>query len=686
MYLLLNFLVALTLLVPQTPTLPATRRPTQSIPQPRVTQPVPKTSSQTRVVRRNDTTGRYTFELTLTASPRVTPPMLDYLARAVQVDHVAANKRDDLKFWTDAPKPLDPARPEIAVRLRPVGPIENPSQFIWRWPDGFEIARPGVITVLATYRPPVIAKAATRAGDIGRAAQALHGGLHHVAGQLRCQSAGGAAPAFPNAGFLPVALGTASTVTDINGQFQLDGEFDGVPAAIRVRYDGRVPLTVDRSTRLQIMDELQDTRDHDVVLPAGTISGDTLQLGAITLAQGDCEIWQLGVATLQDYHARRNQSPPAGELRIKRWSAIEIGAPHTFYDYIVLRTDFASNGTPAGRRATLAHEFGHSIRHVSDGDVHHWNWDNFRWAYARNHQGNEIFNTQYAFNEGWAQYWESRIPEGTIVAPAGLGPLHLDWNENLIGLRLATLSNAAGVGDAVMLQVLEQNPGRIHGLWEFEQRYCATVTLPNAHCTAARAPARQRPNACPPAFTDDGATCRLTNILSKESYGRGVGVPPTQCGAGREFDAGLCYSRCRAGFNGVGPVCWRGCPSTYQDDGATCRRDARIISANTSTCPWWDACGLVGARGCSTCPAGFNNDGCTCRRDVDIFAKESYGRGVGTVPNACGAGMQLDAGLCYQPCRTGFNGAGPVCWDTCPAGYGDHGATCYRDPYVITKF
>lgn len=67
--------------------------------------------------------------------------------------------------------------------------------------------------------------------------------------------------------------------------------------------------------------------------------------------------------------------------------------------------------------------------------------------------------------------------------------------------------------------------------------------------------------------------------------------------------------------------------------------------------------------------------------------KQSYGRGVGTVPTSCDGGKQYDAGLCYTPCRAGFVGVGPVCWEqSCPAGYADHGATCYREPSILVKF
>ena len=62
--------------------------------------------------------------------------------------------------------------------------------------------------------------------------------------------------------------------------------------------------------------------------------------------------------------------------------------------------------------------------------------------------------------------------------------------------------------------------------------------------------------------------------------------------------------------------------------------------------------------------------------------RESYGRGVGTIPTRCGPGQENQAGLCYGSCQAGMNGVGPVCWGTCPAGYTDHGVGCTKPgPY-----
>jgi hypothetical protein len=167
-------------------------------------------------------------------------------------------------------------------------------------------------------------------------------------------------------------------------------------------------------------------------------------------------------------------------------------------------------------------------------------------------------------------------------------------------------------------------------------------------------------------------------VINKPSYGRGVGTVPTNCGPGREYDAGLCYPPCATGFRGVGPVCWQTCPPGYSDDGATCRHDASIISSDNGACPWYDKCGLTFARGCSKCPPGYANDGCTCRIDANIFGKSTYTRGVGSLPTACPGGREYDAGLCYTPCNPGFTGVGPVCWGTCPTGYEDWGVQCAK--------
>jgi len=115
-----------------------------------------------------------------------------------------------------------------------------------------------------------------------------------------------------------------------------------------------------------------------------------------------------------------------------------------------------------------------------------------------------------------------------------------------------------------------------------------------------------------------------------------------KCRPDYNFEAGLCYPPCEAGYDGVGLVCWKQCDPGYVDDGALCRKNA------------------------------------------DIFAKKSYGRGVGTIPS-CSGNEDYDAGLCYPKCGSGYKGVGPVCWQDCPPGYIDDGAFCRKNAHVYGK-
>jgi len=121
----------------------------------------------------------------------------------------------------------------------------------------------------------------------------------------------------------------------------------------------------------------------------------------------------------------------------------------------------------------------------------------------------------------------------------------------------------------------------------------------------------------------------------KKSYGLGVGIIPTNCSGGKVYENGLFYSKCRIGYSGNGPLCLQNCSISYKNHPLSCYKN--LLS--------W-------------------------------FFKKSYGRGVGTIPISCGTG-DYDAGLCYENCRTGYNGVGPVCGKTCTGSTGtDCGAAC----------
>lgn len=72
---------------------------------------------------------------------------------------------------------------------------------------------------------------------------------------------------------------------------------------------------------------------------------------------------------------------------------------------------------------------------------------------------------------------------------------------------------------------------------------------------------------------------------TKGSYGRGAGLLPSVCEAGRENQAGLCYQNCKPGYYGLVTVCWQSCGGDEYpvDCGVPCTSSAETCAAVTTT-------------------------------------------------------------------------------------------------------
>lgn len=180
-------------------------------------------------------------------------------------------------------------------------------------------------------------------------------------------------------------------------------------------------------------------------------------------------------------------------------------------------------------------------------------------------------------------------------------------------------------------------------------------------------------------FTCLFAQASFTDVCWKDSYGRGVGAIPLECG---NYDKSglLCYPKCRDGYTGVAFVCWQNCPSGFTDTGAHCLKpkpygrgagyaiwnEGKCNNENKQGCEksgliWYPRCApsfhAVGCCVCSPdCPKGTKDIGVSCQKD-------SYTRR--TITPNCGD-KQYDTGLCYKACGDKYNGIGPVCWGKCP--------------------
>ena len=180
--------------------------------------------------------------------------------------------------------------------------------------------------------------------------------------------------------FLRVKVGNIAASAGAAGNFSIaNGAFGSGNYEIELDYDSSIPNGVSAGTGLQIVDERESPRSETVKTDSVSEAAGTVDLGQVMVNTVDCEIWRLGARVVGAYHDATHRSPPAGRLRIKRWNAVNFGTPYTFHDYIVLATKWGTGSAKEWqRREKLFHEFGHTVRHVADGDMSHWNWDDFR--------------------------------------------------------------------------------------------------------------------------------------------------------------------------------------------------------------------------------------------------------------------------------------------------------------------
>ena len=67
--------------------------------------------------------------------------------------------------------------------------------------------------------------------------------------------------------------------------------------------------------------------------------------------------------------------------------------------------------------------------------------------------------------------------------------------------------------------------------------------------------------------------------------------------------------------------------------------------------------------------------------DAEFCWKDSFGRGVGTIPTVCSNGRVKIGLLCYSPCPSGTTRFGFDCHSVCPSNFRDDGLFCRLAEY-----
>ena len=77
----------------------------------------------------------------------------------------------------------------------------------------------------------------------------------------------------------------------------------------------------------------------------------------------------------------------------------------------------------------------------------------------------------------------------------------------------------------------------------------------------------------------------------------------------------------------------------------------------------------------------------TVQASIDFCWKDSYGRGVGTIPSTCTAGLKKEGMLCYEPCKAGYETSTlGACLQKCTNGFTDQGLFCRKAEYHVKEY
>jgi len=198
----------------------------------------------------------------------------------------------------------------------------------------------------------------------------------------------------------------------------------------------------------------------------------------------------------------------------------------------------------------------------------------------------------------------------------------------------------------------------------------------------------------------------------KDSYPRGVGTIPKICSSGQDRIGLLCYDKCSAGYKRFGLDCHQQCPAGWDNNGLYCRRSEYGRGGGY---PWKGSDGLRDTHGkmirrCEAaqglgncemygqiaypkCRSGYQRYGCCicrpptpdCRalgmgKQIDLScARQINFEGTQPKTGLCDSSEEMNAGLCYKKCRSGYKGAGPVCWASVPDGMKGCGMGAAKD-------
>lgn len=182
-----------------------------------------------------------------------------------------------------------------------------------------------------------------------------------------------------------------------------------------------------------------------------------IYMGVQDFDTSDCRLWRESRNALGAYP----QQVPYRDLAVMHWSAIYCCTPFATLETVAWPTNYSVSGT------SMFHEVGHTFRHSLDGDFPHFLWDVLSYNYLRFHNRTDVTNEAFAFNEGWAEFWETLTRMPPAAAPFVNSPPN--WSvEADVAAYLRSLWDC-GLSPETLWQILHDHSYSIHSRDDFHK-------------------------------------------------------------------------------------------------------------------------------------------------------------------------------------------------------------------------
>lgn len=186
-----------------------------------------------------------------------------------------------------------------------------------------------------------------------------------------------------------------------------------------------------------------------------------MDFGTINLNNKKCKTYLNMLNAMIDYYNRNlHVKIPQSTLYV-RLDAILIGStPYSELSQINVPSAYGALSYD-----TSQHELAHTVRHYYDGSYAHFLADVLSYSYMQYHSCGSKTNVGFAFNEGWAEFWDDGCKSYTGT----------DYTiEGNVASALRKLKTTCSSTDARFISILKNNAGNIHSFSDFNNKYGAT--------------------------------------------------------------------------------------------------------------------------------------------------------------------------------------------------------------------